>query len=103
MNKKLYISLFLVLLLSVSAIARDEESVIFKQYKQETVKPYDYSYNDSFMNFMMFPYPFGRYIGYDYLYDIEQDNNYNKYLLKDMPENTLVNPNEYPVSLQENL
>ena len=101
---KLYL-LIIALFVPLAVISKEEQNdlIIFQQYKQDTVKPYDYSYNDNFMNFMPFPYLYHGYrhgfffIGNDYLYDAGQ---YNRYLLKDMPQDTLVSPKEYPTILE---
>lgn len=92
----------------MTAIAQDKlessveknNSVIFQQYEQKTVKPLNYSYNDSFMNYMIFPYAFMRkrhgftYYGPDFW---NGTINYNEYSLQDLPENTLVDPQEYMI------
>lgn len=100
--------LITALFVPLFAIAKEEQNdmVIFQQYKQNTVKPYNYSYNSSFMNYMIMPYHYRgyrhgfSYIGYDNWYDYQKET---EYLLKDMPKDTLTDPKEYPTNLEERL
>ncbi len=117
--------------LPIIAEEEQNSANIFQQYNQEVVKPHDYSYDYDFMNFPMFPFwgrGFGyggyyRYSGHHRNHNHHDSDYYNYYggqghtyygpdfwngnsnnsefYLKDLPDNTYVDPNTYNFQFQE--